>query len=60
MLRTRDPQGSLFKTDVLAPPAKAKRLEGRWAEVLRNRALPLIDEQSFAALYGADFVSTSC
>ena len=35
-------------------PEKAKRLEGSWAEVFRNEALPLIDEELFAPMYCAD------
>ena len=29
-------------------------LEGSWAEVFRNEALPLIDEELFAPMYCAD------
>lgn len=54
MFRKRNPQGSLFQPDMLVPPAKARRLEQSWAEVFRNQALPLIDEQAFAAMYCAD------
>lgn len=32
-------------------PGKAKRLKRSWAEVFRNRALPLIDEERFAPMY---------
>lgn len=54
MFRARDPQGSLFQADMLVPPAKARRLERSWAEVFRNRALPLIDEERFAPMYCED------
>ena len=54
MFRKRNPQGSLFQPDLLVPPDKAKRLERSWAEVFRNRALPLIDEEPFAPIYCAD------
>lgn len=51
MFRKRDPQGSLFASSNLVPPAKAKRLQGSWAETFRTKALPLIDEEVFAPLY---------
>ncbi len=54
MFRKRNLQGSLFRPDMLVPPAKARRLELSWAEVFRNQALPLIDEQPFAPMYCAD------
>lgn len=54
MFRARDPQASLFRVDMLVPPAKEKRLRASWAEVFRTRALPLIDEERFAFLYSAD------
>ena len=54
MFRKRNLQGSLFRPDMLVPPAKARRLERSWAEVFRNQALPLIDEQPFAPMYCAD------
>ena len=38
----------------LVTPKKAKRLEGSWAGVFRNEALPLIDEELFAPMYCAD------
>jgi hypothetical protein len=54
MFRKRTPQSSLFQPDMLVPPAKARRLEQSWAEVFRNQALPLIDEEAFAWMYCAD------
>ena len=45
MFRARDPQESLWQSQFLVTPKKAKRLEGSWAEVFRNEALPLIDEE---------------
>ena len=54
MFRARDPQESLWQSQFLVTPKKAKRLEGRWAEVFRNEALPLIDEELFAPMYCAD------
>ena len=54
MFRARDPQESLWQSQFLVTPKKAKRLEGSWAEVFRNEALPLIDEELFAPTYCAD------
>jgi len=54
MFRKRDPQESLFQSNMLVPPAKARRLQRSWAEVFRNRALPLIDEERFADMYCED------
>ncbi len=51
MFRKRSPQGSLFETSNLIPPAKAKRMKGSWAEQFRTRALRLIDEDLFAPMY---------
>ena len=51
MFRARDPQESLWQSQFLVTPKKAKRLEGSWAEVFRNEALPLIDEER---MYCAD------
>ena len=51
MFRKRDPQGSLFHANLLVPPAKAERLQASWAEIFRQRALPLIREELFAPLY---------
>ena len=54
MFRARDPQESLWQSQFLVTPKKAKRLERSWAEVFRNEALPLIDEELFAPMYCAD------
>ena len=54
MFRERDPQESLWQSEFLVPPKKARRLERSWAEVFRNEALPLIDEERFAPMYCAD------
>ena len=51
MFRIRDPQESLWQSQFLVTPKKAKRLERSWAEVFRNEALPLIDEERFAPMY---------
>ena len=52
MFRIRDPQESLWQSQFLVTPKKAKRLERSWAEVFRNEALPLIDEERFAPMNG--------
>ena len=54
MFRIRDPQESLRQSQFLVTPKKAKRLERSWAEVFRNEALPLIDEERFAPMYCVD------
>ena len=54
MFRIRDPQESLRQSRFLVTPKKAKRLERSWAEVFRNEALPLIDEERFAPMYCVD------
>ena len=51
---TIDPQESLWQSQFLVTPKKAKRLERSWAEVFRNEALPLIDEERFAPMYCVD------
>ena len=58
MFRIRDPQESLWQSQFLVTPKKAKRLERSWAEVFRNEALPLIDEERFAPMYCATAVPT--
>ena len=54
MYRQRDPQGSLWQSEFLMTPKKAKLLQRSWAEVFRNKALPLIDEDRFAHMYHPD------
>lgn len=54
MFRERDPQVSLFQSEFLVTPQKAKLMQRSWAEVFRNRALPLIDERRFAPMYHPD------
>jgi hypothetical protein len=54
MFRPRDRQDTLFGPEFLLPPAKVQRLEASWAEMFRNRALPLIDESRFASMYCED------
>jgi hypothetical protein len=54
MFRERSPQGNLWQSEFLVPPKKARLLQASWAEVFRNEALPLIDEERFAPMYCAD------
>lgn len=54
MFRARDPQGSLFQSELLVSPRKASLMQRSWAEMFRNEALPLIDEGRFAAMYCED------
>jgi hypothetical protein len=54
MFRERDPQVSLFQSEFLVTPQKARLMQRSWAEVFRNRALPLIDERRLAPMYHPD------
>ena len=54
MFRMRDQQESLWQSQFLVTPKKARRLEGSWAQVFQNQALPLIDEERIAPMYCAD------
>ncbi len=54
MFRARDPQESLWQSEFLVTPKKAKLMQKSWAEVFRNEALPLIDEKRFAPMYHPD------
>jgi hypothetical protein len=54
MFRARDPQESLWQSEFLVTPKKAKLMQRSWAEVFRNEALPLIDEKRFAPMYHPD------
>lgn len=54
MFRERNPQGSLFQSAFLFPEAKFRRLEKSWADMFQSRALPLINENSFADMYCED------
>ena len=54
MFRERDPQGSLFQSEFLVTPKKARLLQRSWAEVFRNQTLPLIYERRFAPMYCVD------
>ena len=54
MFRTREPQESLWQSEFLITPRKARLMRRSWAQVFRNEALPLIDEERFAEMYSAD------
>ena len=54
MFRTREPQESLWQSEFLITRRKARLMRRSWAQVFRKEALPLIDEERFAAMYSAD------
>jgi hypothetical protein len=55
MFQERDRQALFFEDPSLfLPPEKAERLKRSWAERFRTHALPLINEERFAALYCPD------
>ena len=54
MFRTREPQESLWQSEFLITPRKARLMRRSWAQVFRNEAVPLIDEERFAEMYSAD------
>ena len=54
MFRTREPQESLWQSEFLITPRKARLMRRSWAQVFRKEALPLIDEGRFAEMYSAD------
>ena len=54
MFRTREPQESLWQPEFLITPGKARLMRRSWAQVFRNEAVPLIDEERFAEMYSAD------
>ena len=41
MFRTREPQESLWQSEFLITPRKARLMRRSWAQVFRNEALPL-------------------
>lgn len=51
MFRRRDPQSMLFEASNMLPAEKQARLHRSWAQVYRDRALPLIKEEPFAPLF---------
>ena len=54
MFQAREPQESLWQSEFLITPRKAKLMRRSWAEVFRNEALVLIEEERFAPLYSPD------
>ena len=54
MFQAREPQESLWQSEFLITPRKAKLMRRSWAEVFRNEALALIEEERFAPLYSPD------
>ena len=54
MFRARGSQESLWQSEFLVTPKKAKLMQRSWAEVFRNEALALIDEERFAPMYSPD------
>ena len=54
MFRTKEPQESLWQSEFLIAPRKARLMRRSWAQVFRNEAVPLIDEERFAEMYSAD------
>ena len=54
MFQTREPQESLWQSEFLITPRKARLMRRSWAEVFRNEALVLIEEERFAPLYSPD------
>ena len=54
MFQAREPQESLWQSEFLITPRKAKLMRRSWAEVFRNEALPLIEEERFAPMYSPD------
>ena len=51
MFQAREPQESLWQSEFLITPRKAKLMRRSWAEVFRNEALVLIEEERFAPMY---------
>jgi len=54
MFRERDAQGDLLEQSSFLTREKVERLRASWADVFRRKALRLIDEKRFAALYCED------
>ena len=54
MFQVREPQESLWQSEFLITPRKAKLMRRSWAEVFRNGALVLIAEERFAPMYSPD------
>jgi hypothetical protein len=54
MFQPTDPQTSLLECQFLLPAAKVARLRNSWAEIFRQRILPLIDEEVFRDAFHED------
>ena len=54
MFQAREPQESLWQSEFLITPRKAKLMRRSWAEVFGNEALVLIEEERFAPMYSPD------
>ena len=54
MFRPTDPQISLLECRFLLPEAKVARLKKSWAEIFRQRILPLINEEVFRDAFDED------
>ena len=54
MFQAREPQESLWQSEFLITPRKGKLMRRSWAEVFRNEALPLLEEERFAPMYSPD------
>ena len=54
MFQAREPQESLWQSEFLITPRKAELMRRSWAEVFRNGALVLIEEERFAPMYSPD------
>ena len=54
MFRESRRQQSLLESTHLVPPALRDRLQRSWAQVFRERILPLLDEESFRSTFSTD------
>ena len=54
MFQAREPQESLWQSECLITPRKARLMRRSWAEVFGNEALVLIEEERFAEMYSPD------
>ena len=54
MFQAREPHESLWQSEFLITPRKAKLMRRSWAEVFRNEALALIEGERFAPMYSPD------
>ena len=54
MFQAREPQESPWQSECLITPRKARLMRKSWAEVFRNEALVLIEEERFAPMYSPD------